>query len=71
MPGDFYVRAECGDGAHQAVESELLKASGDDVGNPGVVRPEDGSLNLGQRASLDKVNDAEGQVSLHEGNLWV
>ncbi len=57
---------------HQAVGSELLQASADDVGNPGLVRAEDGSsLNLGQPASLNKVNDARGQLSLHEGNFWV
>jgi len=48
MHGDFYVRAECGDEAHQAVGSELLQAPADDVGNPGLVGAEDGSsLNLG------------------------
>jgi hypothetical protein len=31
MHGDFYVRAECGEEAHQAIGSELLQASADDV----------------------------------------
>jgi hypothetical protein len=57
---------------HQALGTGLLQARVDDVGTPGLVSAEDGSsLNLGQAARLNEVNNARGRLSLREDNLRV